>query len=196
MKRGAGAVTLCLMLLAVSGCSGDAPRTTAPVAKDLVTAAPSVEPSPSPSPSPTPEPLSPFEGDPAVQGLRAYLAALADAVNAKNLELPAFVAASTERRAALHQDLYGQLIGRYYPGPNPVAVLGVQVVSPTARNVLACSVESGYDLDKPGGVPDEEREVLGGQFEMVLEDGRWKVNRAVGNHDVHCDGVPLQGEAA
>lgn len=196
MKRRTGALTLSLMLLALSGCSGDEPRTTAPIAKDAAGAAPSVEPSPSPSLSPTPEPLSPFEGDPAVQGLRAYLVALADAVNAKNLELPAFVAASTDRRAALHQDLYGELIGRYYPGPNPVAVLGVQVVSPTARNVLVCSVESGYDLDKPGGVPNEEREVLGGQFEMVLEGGRWKVNRAVGNHDVHCDGVPLQGKNA
>ena len=89
--------------------------------------------SPSPSPSPSPKPLSAFEGDPAVMGLRTYRRAVAAAVNAKDLQLRALVGAATARRNSRHQSLYGENIGLYYPGPNPLAVLGVRVVSPTSR---------------------------------------------------------------
>lgn len=122
-----------------------------------------------------------------------YLAAVAEAVNARNLQLPALVDVSTPQRVGQHQEIYGDDIGSYYPYPSPVAVLGVRVVSATARTIPVCSLEEGLPLDKPGGMPVEPRLVVGGQFEMVLEDGRWKVDDAVEAAEVSCDGVMLQG---
>lgn len=129
-------------------------------------------------------------------GLRTYLRAVAAAVNAKDLQLPALVGAATARRNSRHQSLYGENIGLFYPGPNPLAVLGVRVVSPTSRTVLGCSLESELVLDRPGGKPVAEREVLGGGYEMLLEGSTWKVNRVMADAAVDCAGVPLQGELA
>ena len=202
-ERGWGAVTVgrLLPLLAgvvlLAGCGGDEPAAAPvqPVSPSSSPSSASPSPSPSPTPSPSPSPLSAFEDDPAVQALRAYLVAMADAVNTQNLQNPALLAVSTARRAGLHQELYGDAFGEHYPGPNPVAVLGVRTASPTTRNVLVCSLEDGHALDRPGGTPTEPADVVGGQFELVLEDGRWKVNRALAAEDVTCDGVPLQPPA-
>ena len=149
-------------------------------------------PSPSPSPSPTPPPLSAFEDDPAVQGLRTYLLAAATAVNARDLQQPALLASSTAVRAGRHQEIYGPALVGHYPGPSPVAVLGVEVVSETERSLPICSPEGGYLLTMPGGPPVAELEVVGGRFRMVLEAGRWKVDEAVGDDAVDCAGVSLQ----
>ena len=130
-----------------------------------------------------------------MQGLRANLAAVAEAVNANNLQLPALLATATSRRAGFHQQLYGEELGSFYPGPNPTAILSVQSVSESQRNILVCTVANGYVLDQPGGTPVKPYKVVNGKFEMLLEDVIWKVNRAVAATDIACDGVPIPGIA-
>lgn len=130
-----------------------------------------------------------------MKGLRANLLASAEAINTRNLNLPALVATSTARRAGFFQDLYGVEFGNYFPGPRPVAVLGVRDVSPSAKTVLACSLEDGHALDAPGGRPVKPDKVLGAQFEMLLEKGAWKVNRVV-VADVSCENIILPGRTA
>ncbi len=122
MSLGLRVAALCLSVaLSVVACGSDEPLATPSSAGDE--ASPSASPNPSPSPSsspspaPSPSPLSAFEADPAVQGLRAYLAAVAEAVNTKNLQLSALLATSTARRAGLHQELLGEQIGRFLPLP-------------------------------------------------------------------------------
>ena len=192
-------IALLSAVLLLAGCTNNAtqapPLAAAPVSP-APAASPSPERSPSPSPSPSSAPLSAFEADPAVVGLRTYLRAVAAAVNAKNLQLPALVDAATARRNSRHQSLYGENIGLYYPGPNPLAVLGVRVVSPTVHTVLGCSLEAGLVLDRPGGKPVSARKVLGGGYEMLLEGTTWKVNTVMADTAVDCTGVSLQGEVA
>ena len=137
---------------------------------------------------PKPSPLSAFEADPAVAGLRTYLRAVADAVNAKDLQLPSLLAASTAARAGRHQQFYGPNLGSYFPGPRPVAVLGVRAVNATRRVIAGCQL-SNYALDKPGGKLLVASVVSPGTYEMVLQGGSWKLDSAKASKDVSCAGV-------
>ncbi|MBC7680282.1 MAG: hypothetical protein H7233_15025 [Pseudorhodobacter sp.] len=128
--------------------------------------------------------------------LRGYLAAVAKAVNANDLGLPALRDAATAKRAARHQARYGEDLGKFYPAPNPVAVLGVRVVSATKREIPACSLEGGHVLERAGGPPVSARKFVGGTFEMVLEGGRWKLDQAISNTAVDCTAVVPQGRPA
>lgn len=196
--RPSARVLLTVALLLTAGCSQDEPAampvTPSPDAASVQTPPPA--PSPSPSPSPSPTPLSPFEDDPAVQAVRAYERASVEAINARNLELPAFAALATARRQARHAALYEEDLGSYYPGPAPLAILGVSTTSPTGRSVVGCLLDDGFALDKPGGTPTEPRLVVALTYEMVLEGGAWKVHAVFLDEDRSCDGVPLPGDPA
>ena len=187
----AGTALLLAAVLLLAGCSDDGTQTGPPAAAALSPAAspsPAPSPSPSPSPVPSPTPLSAFEGDPAVVALRAYLAATADAVNAKDLRLPTLVALSTAARAARHPSLFGDDLGSYFPGPRPLAVLGVRAVNASRKDVVGCQL-SNYALDAPGGKPLVAPKVEAGTYELVLEGNRWKVDSAKAAQGVTCAGV-------
>ena len=72
-------------------------------------------------------------------------------------------------------------------------MLGVRTVSATRKRIPACSLESGFGLDKKGGTPVESRKVVGGVIEMVLEGGAWKLDKATADPAVSCAGVALPG---
>jgi hypothetical protein len=193
MSARAVALLVPALLIGLSGCSDDEPLAT-PIAPSEVAAteAPAPSPSPTPSASPSPAPLSPFEDDPAVQSLRAYAAAVAAAVNARDLQLPALRERITSARAERLQSLLGDDLGSHYPGPQPVKVLGVRTVSADVKRILACSVEDGWTLTEPGGSPVQPIRIAGGQYEMVLEGGTWKVDRGVRDDTVSCTGLTLE----
>lgn len=196
-SRPFAAVLLVAVALGTAGCADDEPLAT-PVRPSLAPTAleapPSPSPSPEPSPSPSPTPLSPFEDDPAVVALRAYLAVSSTAINTQNLDLPEFAALATAARASRHRDLFTEDLGTYYPGPPPAAVRGVQVVSPTSRVVSICLLDMGYALDKQGGTPTAARNVAGALVEMALEEQQWKVDRFLRDPDGTCEGVELPGD--
>lgn len=191
MRRTAAAALLSCGLLLVTGCGDDAPLATPVVPSEEPTAAEASSP---PSPSPSAEPLSPFEDDPAVIALRAYLAASSEAINAGDLRLPEFTARATAKRQARHAELYAEDEGTFFPGPPPTAVLAVQAVSPAARNVVTCLLDDGFALDREGGSPTEPRLVVPGIFQMIQEGETWKVDAAVRDPAGSCDGVPLPGD--
>ena len=125
-----------------------------------------------------------------MQGLRAYGVAAAAAVNANDLALPALTATATARRVAQLPALFKDELGRYVPGPRPVAVLGVSALSENRKDIVACSLEDGWVLDGPGGTPLEPARAGSGQFQMLLEGGVWKVDGSA-RSDVSCEGVQL-----
>lgn len=131
--------------------------------------------------------------DLAVVGLRANLRASSDAVNARDLRLPALMATSTALRQARYPVLLAEDPKTYFPGLRPFAVLGVRTVSATRKRIPACSLGSGFGLPKKGGKPVEHRKVLGGVFEMVLEGGAWKLDTATADPAVSCASVALPG---
>lgn len=191
------AILIAATLLASAGCSSQEPLATPLTPSPAPSVAePTTPASPESSPSPSPTPLSPFEADPAVRALRAHLVAAAEGINAKDLETPALRATSTARRLSRLPDIYSEEIKTYFPGPRPVAVLGVNVVSAAARDVLACSLEDGFGLDKPGGTPVMPEKVLPVEFEVLLEDGQWKVHAVRSAEGVSCSGVVLPRSTA
>lgn len=194
MRASPYAAVIALALLSSSGCSDDEPQAM-PVTPSGAASVPasSAEPTPTPtsSPGPSPTPLSPFEGDPAVVALRAYLAASSEAINARNLELPEFVTLATAARASRHRDLYTEDLGDYYPGPPPAAVVGVASTSTTGRTVALCLLDRGFALDRQGGQPLAPRNVQAARVEMVLEAGQWKVDQFLRDPDRSCNGVAL-----
>ena len=198
MRPGRTTVGAALLLLTMSACGADEPLAEPVQAQSSPSAAapsPSASPSPSPSQSPSPSPApppSPFEGDPAVQGFRAYLAAVATAVNARDLQQPELLTRATAARAAFHPEIYGPALVGFFPTPPPIAVIGVEVVSESERSILVCSPEAGILLDAPGGQPLDELQVVGGRYRMLLESGAWKVDDALADDAVACAGVPMQ----
>lgn len=186
---------LAISVALVTACSGDDEPLTAPPSASPPEVSPPPAPSPSPtpsaSPSPSPEPLSAFEDDPAVQAMRDFYVAAARAVNADDFMLPELVARSTARRIEINRSTFAEDLGAFVPGPTPFTPVAVQELAPDRRTVLACSVEGGWVLDRPGGTPTEPDEVLGGAWEMRLENGTWKVHRIGDAPDVSCDGVPM-----
>lgn len=191
--------TVLLVLLAL-GSALTACSSSQPLAQPQVPSPPAVVsdpplPSPAPvaaSPRPRPTPRSAFENDPAVRALRRNNAATAAAVNARNLRLPALLATVTQRRAVEIRRLRADDLGTYFPGPQPVKVLGVRTLSATSKAILACSAEDGFNLTSKGGRPVEKLSILGGRYTMVLEGGVWKVDRAVADPAVSCRGLTLK----
>lgn len=183
-----------LSALLLAGCGGG----DSAVGPLTASAAPPASSTPSATPTPavsaaaasTP-PLSPFEADPAVQGFRAYQIAVADAINAHNLDLPELNALSTTARQARNKVLYGPALGEYLPGPPPGTPLGVRVVSATQRDLPMCMLDEGWTLTKPGGTPTEARAVQAVTYQMVLEAGTWKVQAAVVDPALACANVPI-----
>jgi hypothetical protein len=189
-----------VVLLALSGCAGDEPLAAPPrPSSPAVSLTPAPGPSPSPTPTPaagpspaaSPTPLSPYEDDPAVQGLRAYGVAAAAAVNARDLQLPALVAVSTADRAAQHEDAFGADLGRHFPGPLPFQVRAVTTVDASTKQVIGCGVENGYALTEPGGVPAAPLEILPFSVEVRLEDGVWKTAGGTPIEGFTCEGLTL-----
>jgi hypothetical protein len=126
-----------------------------------------------------------------VQGLRAYGAAAAAAVNARDLQLPALVALSTADRAALHEDVFREDLSRHFPGPMPFQVRAVTTVDAATKQVIGCGVENGYALTEPGGVPAAPLEILPLSVEVRLEGGVWKTAGGTQVEGFSCDGLTL-----
>lgn len=190
--------------LLLAGCSDDSgdegqqrplsPPATAPTASPTPSASSSPTASPTAAASPSREPLSRFEGDPAVQGLRAYLRAFATATNADAPRAPSLLRLATARQQRDIPRAFADDRGLYYPGPQPGAVLGVRVVSPTERTLSTCLLEDGWAQPRRGAAPTQSRRVAAVTVTMTRENGLWKVDGAETTTQVSCSGVRLVEE--
>ena len=192
----AGAV-VALAVLALTGCGADRPTTAPPTAAPPSTGAstPSLPPPPSATPTPVDQPLSAFEADPAVQALRAFYVAAAQALNADDFSLPSLRTVSTAARAERNAADFAVDRGGYVPGPTPFTPVGVQVASATRRVVAFCGLEAGWVLTAPGGRPTQAEVVSAGEVALVLDQGVWKVDR-ISKTSTPCAGVPIQRRTA
>jgi hypothetical protein len=170
------------------GCGSTAPTVSPPVASSAPAAPASAAVSASPSVSATP--LSPYENDPGVKTMRAFYAAAAKAVNARNLRLPELVALSTARRQVRTEALLKEELGSRVPGPVPFTPVSVRSNGPASRSVLLCVLDGGWSIDPKTGKPREARKVLSGQADLIVVDGKWKVDRLY-KKDFSCAGVKV-----
>jgi hypothetical protein len=177
-----------LVVAGTSGCGSKSPTVAPPVASSVPAAPTSAAVSVSPSVSATP--LSPYENDPGVKTMRAYYAAVAKAVNARNLRLPELVALSTARRQPRNEALYKETLGLRVPGPVPFAPVSVRSNGPASRSVLLCVLNGGWAINPKTGKPNEARALQPGQADLVLVNGKWKVDRLF-KKDFSCAGVKL-----
>ncbi|RNM14968.1 hypothetical protein [Nocardioides pocheonensis] len=179
----ARATALCGILAALallaSACGGsDAQSSDGPSTTVSTSAAPT--PTPSPTATPSEEPLSAFEGRPQVQALRAYFAAVGQAVNAGDRTLgtvaPLATAAGLEStRGAVKGDLEH---GYHWPGPEPFTPTAVRS-SRGSATVSTCMLSTGWSVDAKTG------KTVGGRkarsVKPILVDlkkvaGTWKVD--------------------
>lgn len=189
--------------LLLAGCSdaGDegqnapvSPSATATSASPSATA--SATSSPTAAASPSVEALSRFEGDPAVQGLRAYLRAFAAATNADAPRAPSLLRLATADQRRDIPRAFADDRGLYYPGPQPAAVVGVRVVSTTERRITACLLEDGWAQPRRGAAAQERRRIVAAAVTMTREDGLWKVDGFEATTGVSCTGVRVVEERA
>lgn len=122
--------------------------------------------------------------------MRAFYAAVARAINARNLRHPALDAMSTAKRQARNEILFDSELGNRAPGPVPFTPIGVRSNGSTARTVLACVLGDGFTLDPKTDRPAHPRVVRAIQAELVEVGGRWKVDRLT-RSDFSCTGVEV-----
>jgi hypothetical protein len=170
---------LVVLGLAVSACGGSkADAADEPTRSVSTSAAPT--PTPTPSPTPTAEPLSPFEGRPQVQALRAYFEAVGKAVNAGDKTLSSVAPLATaagldSTRGSVRGDLEH---GYRWPGPEPFTPTAVRS-SHGSATVSTCMLSTGWSVDaktgKTVGGP-KVRSVKPILVNMKKSAGRWKVD--------------------
>jgi hypothetical protein len=172
------AAVLVAVALVVSACGGgdadasDKPSPTSPTT--------SATPSPTPTPTPTEAPLSPFEDRPQVKALRAFFAAVGQAVNAGDRSLSTVAPLATPAGLeSTHGSVVGDLEhGYHWPGPEPFTPTAVRSAHGSAT-VSTCMLSTGWSVDPATGKPvggNKARSVKPIVIDMKKAGGRWKVD--------------------
>ena len=186
-------------VLLLAGCSGDGDTVSAPTApatagvtssatsgdagsQTPAATAEASEPTPTETPSaiatPTPTSLAltgRFRNDVGVKTLVAYFTARAQAINAKNPNLPALVALDTAEQPPYTVKDVKEEIGGYAPPTPPFAPLSVSVQSATERSVAICLKTKGDTLDTATRKPLQHKVVEAGNARLVKVNGTWKL---------------------
>jgi hypothetical protein len=125
-----------------------------------------------------------------VKLMRAYYAALAKAVNVRNLRLPELVALSTPGRLKVIEETVAIELGNRVPGPVPFTPTAVRSNGPRSRTVLLCVLDDGWSINPKTGKPARPRNVIAVRADLVKVGGRWKADDLV-NADFSCTGVTV-----
>jgi hypothetical protein len=185
-RLAAGAATLAVVAVLTSGCS----RSDATQAPPSATGSASASASRSAPASPSATPASPYEDDPGVKTMRAYYAAIAKAINARNLRLPELVALSGRELAARTPSTLDVELGNRAPGPVPFTPTAVRSNGPRSRTVLLCVLDDGWTVNPKTGKLARPRNVIAGRADLVKVGGRWKVD-ALTRASFSCTGVTV-----
>lgn len=147
-------------------------------------------PQPSATASASPEPSSRFEGDPAVQGMRAHFAALHESINSGGVLTPAVRRTSLRSMDSATSRLLQAQKGLRSRGPTPFTPVEVRAVSSGEKEVSACGLDSGWTVDPDTGKPAGKRSVIALVAVMVQESGDWKLG-GVRPGEFSCEGVKV-----
>ena len=160
------------LALLVSACGGSDAGATDKPSKSMTSSASAT---PTPTPTPTAEPLSAFEDKPPVKAARAWAAAMATSVNARDRSLRAVVPLSTSSGLALSKNLAENDINANLlrPGPQPFTPVNVQIRAGVAR-LNTCYLTFGWALDRKTHKPAEKRKVESILLELRKVGGQWR----------------------
>lgn len=125
-----------------------------------------------------------------MKALRAYYAAVAEAINAKDYELAALREVSTNDLEELHTGLQTEY-GSVAPGPIPFVPLSVKSDSANVRIVTYCAINEGWTRDPKTGKPRKPRELVAIEGRMVKSGGRWLADVSPFGPESLCKGVDL-----
>ncbi|MFD1250297.1 hypothetical protein ACFQ3F_21060 [Nocardioides ginsengisoli] len=172
------AAVLTAVLLLAAACSSDAD----PRAEDAPTT-PTVAPR-----TPPPTVAAKVLASPQAKAVEAWAAAYARAVNAGDHGFAGAADPSTPAVKEWMERHAGSEWGRYFPGPLPVAPVGVRPVDATHREVDACAMVSGWTQQSRSVRRTRSREVVGMTFHVTSSAGRWRVER-ITSASIDCRGV-------
>ena len=187
LRRSAAAPLAAAVLLLAAACSsGDGTAADGDASAQQNRSTP-VAPRTGPPPTVDPAVLA----SPEVRAIEAWAAAYARAVNQRDHAFTAAAdPAAPEVRVWMERHA-GPEWGRYFPGPLPVAPLGVRPDDATHRVVEACVQVSGWSQQDRSVRRTRSREVVGMSFRMTSTAGRWRVDR-ITSAGVDCRGVVLR----
>jgi hypothetical protein len=174
------ALAAATLLLLTAGCSSDGDPDERSQGK--ATTAPSTPPQTAPAPTVDAE----VGASPQGRAIDAWAAAYARAINegdhafAGVTDAPA-VGEWMERHAAPEW-------GRYFPGPLPIAPLGVRPAGDTERDVETCVMVSGWSRESRSVRRTRSRDVVGMTFRVTQATGSWQVER-ITSAEIDCRGV-------
>jgi len=184
------AASLLTLALSVSACGGsDAKAADDPSPSTSATT--SASPTPTPTPTPTSEPLSPFEDQAPVKAARAFLAAVARAVNAGDRSMKSVAPLATPAGVGVIALTVKSDLDRpaTLPGPQPFTPVNVRKHGALAT-ISTCMKTEGWSLDAKTHKRWEKPKVSPILIDMRRVGGQWKFdNTAFGTGD--CSGVKI-----
>lgn len=184
LRRPAALVAATLLLL-TTGCSSDGDGREGDSGGGAgATIAPTTPPQTAPAPTVDAE----LAAGPQGRAIEAWAAAYARAINEGD---HSFTRAAGPAASALREWMERHAApewGRYFPGPLPVAPLGVRPAGESAREVEACVMVSGWSQESRSVRRTRSRDVVGMTFRVSSTAGAWQVDR-ITSAGVDCRGV-------
>lgn len=181
---------LAALALTASACGGsDAKAADQPSTPASTSASPT--PTPTPTPTPSAAPLSPFEGKAPVKAARAFLSAVARAVNAGDRSMKSVQGLATPNGLSVIAQTVKSDLDRpaKQPGPQPFTPVNLRVRGGEAT-ISTCMKTQGWSLDVKTGKRWEKPRVDPILIVMKRVNGRWKYdNTSYGTGD--CSGVKI-----
>ena len=126
-----------------------------------------------------------------MEGVRAYYAAVVEAIRAKDARLPALAALSSPRQRNLNVQVLGEELGAEVPGPIPLEPLAVQVKDKSTRVVTFCILGDGWTRNPKTHKPRKPKDIVGLDAYMVHKGKNWIMDDAIIKSPSTCKGVKL-----
>lgn len=181
---------IAVVALTASACGGsDAKAADEPTASASTSA--TVTPTPTPTATPSAAPLSPFEDKAPVKAARAFLAAVARAVNAGDRSMKSVQGLATPHGLDVIAQTVKSDLDRpaKQPGPQPFTPVSVRVHG-GETTISTCMKTQGWSRDAKTGKRWEKPRVDPILIVMKRVDGSWKFDStSYGTGD--CSGVKI-----
>ncbi|NNM44396.1 hypothetical protein [Knoellia koreensis] len=138
-----------------------------------------------------PPPLSKFEGQAPVKGLRAWAAAYAKAINSNDKTYKSAASTLTRNGLTVMPQVDGSDVGFYYPGPVPLTPTKV-ATSGNRSIVSTCTWTKGFVQNRKTKLPAQKRLIEGVSYTMVRDGASWKVD-TLNSSKSACASVSVKG---
>jgi hypothetical protein len=193
-------VTAAAVAFGLSGCGGGDEPAAAPTSSTSSTTTSSTSSSSATTTStPTPTqtralaPLSRYENDPRVKGLRQFAYQYGRAINAKNRNYKPWLATLSPKAVKERGEFIDEDLGQRYPGPIPFTPVKVTATSGSSARISLCLQWQGWGRNPKTKKPARAADIGPGYVDLLKREGRWVVDTLGRDTTFSCSKTKVVG---